>query len=55
MKRRPSDRKVNYGSIVKGNMRMSLAGLAPTAANLPHNIQMNTRIGGRKCLTMHHC
>jgi hypothetical protein len=34
MKRRPSDRKVNYASIVKENMRMTVAGLALAAALL---------------------
>jgi hypothetical protein len=54
MKRRPSDRKVNYASIVKGNMRKVTGLLGAYGRNLSHNILINTRSGRRKCLTMHY-
>jgi hypothetical protein len=44
MKRRPSDRKGNYASIVKENMRMPLAGLARMGRNMQTNPQQTRAV-----------
>jgi hypothetical protein len=53
MKRRPSDRKVNYASIVKRNMCIAMVGVPFTITDMSPICSNKPLVGRNKCLTTH--